>query len=117
MNLFLNRFIIKLSQSKKKGQINLTLYDWLILTSIACLIVITICGVYVLHLARKKLDQQTIEIKQCTEQLRALPETVVEQMQSSVDEIKERLKIGWRVFSFIRRQRKKRKLKKRMMSR
>ena len=74
-------------------------------------------GGWVLHLARKKLDQQTIEIKQCTEQLRALPETVVEQMQSSVDEIKERLKIGWRVFSFIRRQRKKRKLKKRMMSR
>ena len=35
-------------------------------------------------------------------------------MQSSVDEIKERLKIGWRVFSFIRRQRKKRKLKKKV---
>ena len=117
MNLFLNKFIIKLSQSKKKGQINLTLYDWLILTSIACLIVITICIAYVLHLVRKKLDQQTIEIKQCTEQLRALPETVVEQMQSSVDGIKERLKIVWRIFSFIRRQRKKRKLKKRMMSR
>ena len=117
MNLFLNKFIIKLSQSKKKGQINLTLYDWLILTSIACLIVITICGDYVLNLARKKLNQQIIEIKQCTEQLRALPESVVEEMQSSVDEIKERLKIGWRVFSFIRRQRKKRKLKKRMMSR
>ena len=117
MNLFLNKFIIKLSQSKKKGQINLTLYDWLILTSIACLIVITICIAYVLHLVRKKLNQQITEVKQCTEQLRSLPETVVEQMQSSVDGVKERLKIGWRVFSFIRRQRKKRKLKKRMMSR
>lgn len=94
----------------------MTLYDWLILTSIACLIVITICVAYVLHLARKKLNQQTIEIKQCTEQLRGLPETVVEEMKSSVDEIKTRVKMGWRVFSFIRRYRKKRKLKKRKMS-
>lgn len=94
----------------------MTLYDWLMLTSMACLIVMTACGVYLLNRLRKKLNQQTIEIQRSTEQLKTLPDVAAKEMRSSIDEIKGRVKLGWRIFTFIRRQRKKRKLKKRMMN-
>ena len=90
----------------------MTLYDWLMLTSIACLIVITFSGTFLLNRARKNIDQQTLEIKRSTEQLKAIPESVTWEL----NEMKDRLKLSWRIFMFVRRQRKKRKLKKRMMS-
>ena len=80
------------------------------LTSIACLIVITFSGTFLLNRARKNIDQQTLEIKRSTEQLKAIPESVTWEIHSKLNEMKDRLKL------FVRRQRKKRKLKKRMMS-
>ena len=94
----------------------MTLYDWLMLTSIACLIVITFSGTFLLNRARKNIDQQTLEIKRSTEQLKAIPESVTWEMHSKLNEMKDRLILSWRIFMFVRRQRKKRKLKKRMMS-
>ena len=119
MNLlkpFLNRFIIQTEELKKKGQILLTLHDWLMITSMACLVMITICAIYLLHRLKRKLDRQTLEIINSTEQLKVLPKEVSVQWYLTVDELKGRLKLGWRIFTFIRHQRKKRKLKKRMMS-
>lgn len=94
----------------------MTLYDWLMLTSIACLIVITFSGAFLLNRARKNIDQQTLEIKRSTEQLKTIPQSVTGEMNSKLNEMKGRLQFGWRIFMFVRRQRKKRKLKKRMMS-
>lgn len=94
----------------------MTLHDWLMITSIACLVVITICAIYLLHCLKRKIDRQTLEIINSTEQLKALPNEVSVQWRLTVDELKGRLKLGWRIFTFIRHRRKKRKLKKRMMS-
>ena len=82
----------------------MTLHDWLMITSIACLVMITICAIYLLHRLKTTIDRQT------------LPNDVSVQSRLKVDELKGRLKMGWRIFTFIRHQRKKRKLKKRMMS-
>lgn len=115
MNLlkpFLNRFIIQTEELKKKGQILLTLHDWLMITSMACLVMITICAIYLLHRLKRKLDRQTLEIINSTEQLKVLPKELSVQWHLTVDELKGRLKLGWRIFTFIRHQRKKRKLKK-----
>lgn len=86
------------------------------ITSIACLVIITICAVYLLHRFKKNIDRQTLEVIKSTEQLKRLPNDVSVQSKLKVDELKGRLKIGWRIFTFIRHQRKKRKLKKRMMN-
>ena len=75
----------------------MTLYDWLMLTSIACLIVITFSGTFTKSCA-KNIDQQTLEIKRSTEQLKAIPESVTWEMHSKLNEMKDRLKLSWRIF-------------------
>lgn len=86
------------------------------ITSIACLVMITICAIYLLHRLKTTIDRQTLEVIKSTEQLKKLPNDVSVQSRLKVDELKGRLKMGWRIFTFIRHQRKKRKLRKRMMS-
>lgn len=88
------------------------LNDWLMLTSIACVIVATISAVYLLSRLRQAINAQTEEIKTCTKNMKQVPSELKREMNTTVHEFKQKVKMGWKIFSFIRRRRQKRKFKK-----
>ena len=75
----------------------------------------TVTSVFLLQRLRKRVDSQTLEIIRIQEQVKQLPNQTKNQLQETVDEVKGRLKLIWHIFMWIRRYRKKKKLKKRMM--
>lgn len=87
-------------------------YDWLLLTSIACLIVATIYVVYILRRVQRMLNDQTQQMMASKESLKAVPEQVTLEVRSTYDDVVRKAQLGWRIFSFLRNRRKKRKLKK-----
>lgn len=87
-------------------------YDWLLLTSMACLIVATIYVVYILRRVQRVLNDQTHQMMASKESLKAAPEQVTLEVRSTYDDVVQKVQLGWRIFSFLRNRRKKRKLKK-----
>lgn len=87
-------------------------YDWLLLTSIACLIVATIYVVYILRRVQRMLNDQTQQMMASKESLKAVPEQVTLEVRSTYDDVVRKVQLGWRIFSFLRNRRKKRNLKK-----
>lgn len=88
------------------------LYDWLMVTSIACVIVATISAVYLLGRLRQAIEAQTILIKESAEVIQVVPTEMKRDVMDSLREVKQKIQIGWKIFSFIRKRRQKRKLKK-----
>lgn len=87
-------------------------YDWLLLTSIACLIVATIYVVYILRRVQRVLNDQTHQMMVSKESLKAVPEQVTLEVRSTYDDVVRKVQLGWRIFSFLRNRRKKRNFKK-----
>ena len=88
------------------------LYDWLMLTSIACIVVMTISASYLLSRLRQRIKIQTQQIKESTNKMRAIPTEVQHEVKTTILDIQQKIQLGWKIFSFIRRRRLKRKLKK-----
>lgn len=87
-------------------------YDWLLLTSIACLIVATIYVVYILRRVQRVLNDQTHQMMVSKESLKAVPEQVTLEVRSTYGDVVRKVQLGWRIFSFLRNRRKKRNFKK-----
>lgn len=88
------------------------LYDWLMLTSIACIIVMTISAIYLLSRLRQRIEIQTQQIKESTNKMRAIPTEVQHEVKTKLLDVQHKIQLGWKIFSFIRHRRLKRKLKK-----
>ncbi|MDB8563742.1 hypothetical protein GMB80_04145 [Turicibacter sanguinis] len=88
------------------------LNDWLMLTSIACVIVATISAVYLLSRLRQAINTQTEQIKTCNQKMKEVPSELKREMNTTVQEFKQKIKMGWKIVAFIRRRRQKRKLKR-----
>lgn len=88
------------------------LNDWLLLTSIACLMVATVYVAYILRNVQRKLEKQTNQIRQMKEyQATALEQASIEVSSTYLD-IKQKVKLGWRIVSFLTKRRQRKKIKK-----
>lgn len=91
------------------------IYDWLLLTSIACLIVATSYVVYILRHVQRVLNDQTRQMMVSKASLKTVPEQMTVEVRSTYNDVVQKVQLGWRIFSFLRNRRKKRKLKKQVM--
>ncbi|MTM05956.1 hypothetical protein GMA81_11665, partial [Turicibacter sanguinis] len=64
------------------------LNDWLMLTSIACVIVATISAVYLLSRLRQAINTQTEQIKTCNQKMKEVPSELKREMNTTVQEFK-----------------------------
>lgn len=85
------------------------LNDWLLLTSIACLIVATIYVVYILRNVQRKLNEQTHQIRQVKESQAMALEQVSLDVSSTFLDVKQKIQWVWRIISFLRKRRQRKK--------
>lgn len=88
------------------------LNDWLLLTSIACLIVATIYVVYILRNVQRKLNEQTHQIRQVKESQATALEQVSLDVSSTLLDVKQKIQLVWRIISFLRKRRQRKKVRK-----
>ncbi len=93
----------------------MVLYDVLMVISILCALLVTGMMIWLMNRANKKIERQTREIQGKVEQLRAVPDRLKVEIGDKIEEVRGRLRICYRLLTFIGRRRKQKRLKKKLL--
>ena len=87
----------------------------LMVISILCALLVTGMMIWLMNRANKKIERQTREIQGKVEQLRAVPDRLKVEIGDKLEVVRERLRICYKMLTFIGRRRKQKRLKKRLL--
>ncbi len=87
----------------------------LMVISILCALLVTGMMIWLMNRANKKIERQTREIQGKVEQLRAVPDRLKVEIGDKLEEVRGRLRICYKMLTFIGRRRKQKRLKKRLL--
>ncbi|BEH90773.1 hypothetical protein NEH72_03490 [Turicibacter sp. 1E2] len=93
----------------------MVLYDVLMVISILCALLVTGMMIWLMNRANKKIERQTREIQGKVEQLRAVPDRLKVEIGDKLEVVRGRLRICYKMLTFIGRRRKQKRLKKRLL--
>ncbi|MCI8701311.1 MAG: hypothetical protein HFE54_02550 [Turicibacter sp.] len=93
----------------------MVLYDVLMVISILCALLVTGMMIWLMNRANKKIERQTREIQEKVEQLRAVPDRLKVEIGDKLEVVRGRLRICYKMLTFIGRRRKQKRLKKRLL--
>ena len=93
----------------------MVLYDVLMVISILCALLVTGMMIWLMNRANKKIERQTREIQGKVEQLRAVPDRLKGEIGDKLEAVRGRLRICYKMLTFIGRRRKQKRLKKRLL--
>ena len=93
----------------------MVLYDVLMVISILCALLVTGMMIWLMNRANKKIERQTREIQGKVEQLRAVPDRLKLEIGDKLEVVRGRLRICYKMLTFIGRRRKQKRLKKRLL--
>ena len=93
----------------------MVLYDVLMVISILCALLVTGMMIWLMNRANKKIERQTREIQGKVEQLRAVPDRLKVEIGDKLEVVRGRLRICYKMLTFIGRKKKKKRLKKRLL--
>lgn len=93
----------------------MVLYDVLMVISILCALLVTGMMIWLMNRANKKIERQTREIQEKVEQLRAVPDRLKVEIGDILEVVRGRLRICYKMLTFIGRRRKQKRLKKRLL--
>ena len=93
----------------------MVLYDVLMVISILCALLFTGMMIWLMNRANKKIERQTREIQGKVEQLRAVPDRLKVEIGDKLEVVRGRLRICYKMLTFIGRRRKQKRLKKRLL--
>ncbi len=71
--------------------------------------------IWLMNRANKKIERQTREIQGKVEQLRAVPDRLKVEIGDKLEVVRGRLRICYKMLTFIGRRRKQKRLKKRLL--
>ncbi len=83
--------------------------------SILCALLVTGMMIWLMNRANKKIERQTREIQGKVEQLRAVPDRLKVEIGDKLEVVRGRLRICYKMLTFIGRRRKQKRLKKRLL--
>lgn len=83
--------------------------------SILCALLVTGMMIWLMNRANKKIERQTREIQEKVEQLRAVPDRLKVEIGDKLEVVRGRLRICYKMLTFIGRRRKQKRLKKRLL--
>ncbi len=87
----------------------------LMVISILCALLVTGMMIWLMNRANKKIERQTREIQGKVEQLRAVPDRLKVEIGDNLEVVRGRLRICYKMLTFIGRRRKQKRLKKRLL--
>ncbi len=87
----------------------------LMVISILCALLVTGMMIWLMNRANKKIERQTREIQGKVEQLRAVPDRLKVEIGDKLEVVRGRLRICYKMLTFIGRRRKQKRLKKRLL--
>ncbi len=87
----------------------------LMVISILCALLVTGMMIWLMNRANKKIERQTREIQEKVEQLRAVPDRLKVEIGDKLEVVRGRLRICYKMLTFIGRRRKQKRLKKRLL--
>ena len=87
----------------------------LMVISILCALLVTGMMIWLMNRANKKIERQTREIQGKVEQLRAVPDRLKVEIGDKLEVVRGRLRICYKMLTFIGRRRKQKRLKKRVL--
>lgn len=87
----------------------------LMVISILCALLVTGMMIWFINRANKKIERQTREIQGKVEQLRAVPDRLKVEIGDKLEVVRGRLRICYKMLTFIGRRRKQKRLKKRLL--
>lgn len=87
----------------------------LMVISILCALLVTGMMIWLMNRANKKIERQTREIQEKVEQLRAVPDRLKVEIGDILEVVRGRLRICYKMLTFIGRRRKQKRLKKRLL--
>ncbi len=87
----------------------------LMVISILCALLVTGMMIWLMNRANKKIERQTREIQGKVEQLRAVPDRLKVEIGDKLEVVRGRLRICYRLLTFIGRRRKQKRLKKKLL--
>lgn len=87
----------------------------LMVISILCALLVTGMMIWLMNRANKKIERQTREIQEKVEQLRAVPVRLKVEIGDKLEVVRGRLRICYKMLTFIGRRRKQKRLKKRLL--
>ena len=93
----------------------MVLYDVLMVISILCALLVTGMMIWLMNRANKKIERQTREIQGKVEQLRAVPDRLKVEIGDKLEVVRGRLRICYKMLTFIGRRRKQKQKKKRLL--
>ena len=93
----------------------MVLYDVLMVISILCALLVTGMMIWLMNRANKKIERQTREIQGKVEQLRAVPDRLKVEIGDKLEVVRGRLRICYKMLTFIGRRSKQKRLKKRLL--
>ncbi|MCU7204530.1 hypothetical protein [Turicibacter sp. TA25] len=93
----------------------MVLYDVLIIISILCALLVTGTMVWFINRTKRKIERQSREVQQKVEQLRGVPDRLKVEIGDKIEEVRGRLRICYRLLTFIGRRRKQKRLKKKLL--
>ncbi len=87
----------------------------LMVISILCALLVTGMMIWLMNRANKKIERQTREIQEKVEQLRAVPDRLKVEIGDKLEVVRGRLRICYKMLTFIGRRRKQKRLKKKLL--
>ena len=93
----------------------MVLYDVLMVISILCALLVTGMMIWLINRTKRKIERQSREVQQKVEQLRAVPDRLKVEIGDKLEVVRGRLRICYKMLTFIGRRRKQKRLKKRLL--
>ena len=87
----------------------------LMVISILCALLVTGTMVWFINRTKRKIERQSREVQQKVEQLRAVPDRLKVEIGDKLEVVRGRLRICYKMLTFIGRRRKQKRLKKRLL--
>ena len=87
----------------------------LMVISILCALLVTGMMIWLINRTKRKIERQSREVQQKVEQLRAVPDRLKVEIGDKLEVVRGRLRICYKMLTFIGRRRKQKRLKKRLL--